>query len=110
MATATFIRNGSVIEYSNSGSSTIHYGDIVVVSSIVGVAVTDIPAGDSGNLSIVGVYEFPADNTVAFSAGDKLYWDATNSKATKTATSNTLLGICMDAKATAGTFANVKIG
>lgn len=47
------------------------------------------------------IADVAAETGVAWSVGDALYWDATNSRLTKTSTSNTLCGHALEAKASA---------
>jgi predicted RecA/RadA family phage recombinase len=48
-----------------------------------------------------GLIEYASETGVAWTAGDKLYWDDTGKKFTKTSTSNTLCGIAAEDKASA---------
>jgi predicted RecA/RadA family phage recombinase len=48
-----------------------------------------------------GVIEYASETGVAWTAGDKLYWDDTGKKFTKTSASNTLCGIATEDKASA---------
>lgn len=47
----------------------------------------------------VGVFDLTKASSLAWSAGDKVYWDDTNKVATKTATVNTLIGVAVEAVA-----------
>jgi predicted RecA/RadA family phage recombinase len=74
MAT-NFIQKGDRMDYTNGGASTITSGSPVLVSKTLGVAVKDIPAGQSEALHIEGVFEIRKAHE-AISQGDNLYWDA----------------------------------
>jgi len=50
---------------------------------------------------ICGLIEYASETGVAWTAGDKIYWDDTNKRFTKTTTSNTLAGIVYEDKASA---------
>ncbi|RGX53824.1 DUF2190 family protein [Anaerotruncus sp. AF02-27] len=102
---ATYIQKGDAINYKNEGSDTIKYGDVVVLTDRIGIAACDIPVGENGAISLTGVYEEAAENTAAFTAGQQLYWNATDKKltATKAESGAILAGIAIEAKATAGT-------
>lgn len=65
--------------------AAVSSGQLVVVGSIVGVAAFD--AGLDADVEVVtqGVFELPKINTDVIAQGDKLYWDAGQSKLTKTA-------------------------
>ena len=91
------------INWINGTGSNVAAGDVVVVGCLVGIAVADIANGASGVLEVTGSRVLPAVNNTAFSAGDLLYWDATAKKATKTEAGNTVLGVCLAAKADTGT-------
>lgn len=96
MATATFYHEGHYIDYTPSGD--VDAGDVIVQSTLVGVATEDIDSGVLGAIRIDGVWKFPKSSgtSSAIDAGDKVYWDATNEVMTETADSNTLAGICVE--------------
>lgn len=74
-------------------------GDVVIIGSLVGIAVTD---GDGSSLCAVateGVYLVPKA-AEAITQGEKLYWDSTNKVLTGTATANTYVGLAWSAQAT----------
>lgn len=48
-----------------------------------------------------GLIEYTSETGVAWTAGDKLYWDDTAKRFTKTLTSNTLCGIAAEDKVSA---------
>ena len=100
------------LEYTNSGSA-ISSGDVVAFTGFCGIALEDIAATTGvGTVNVGGCEaEVTAETGVAWSVGDKIYWDG--SEATKTSTSNTPMGICTVAKASAtatGTVALLGIG
>ncbi|MEA5135700.1 MAG: DUF2190 family protein [Candidatus Fimivivens sp.] len=109
MAKGIFKQAGNCIDYTNSGSTAIVFGDVVPLTDCIGVAASDIAVGDLGALELVGVYELPAA-TAALTNGQKVYWDATNSNVTATATDNTPCGVTIAAKASGVLAVDVKIG
>jgi predicted RecA/RadA family phage recombinase len=78
--------------------------------SFCGVAETDIPHGEIGAVAITKVWDVPSVSGTAFAPGDLLYWSAANKQATKTATNNVQLGVCVAPKASGQAVARVKIG
>jgi len=92
MATATYVHEGKMIDY--TPSAAVSAGDVVVQTSLVGVALLDIAASVLGSLAVAGVFDFPKDvgSASAIPAGTIVYWDATSEVATATSTGNTLLG------------------
>lgn len=107
---ARYIQNGKTIDYPNTATKEIAYGDVVVLPTRIGVAAATIPAKDVGAVDLTGVYELPcAGEAIGF--GDAVYWDATAGAITKTVDSNTPAGIAVEEKTgtAAGTLA-VRIG
>ncbi|CVK18468.1 DUF2190 family protein [Sporomusa sphaeroides] len=104
-------QNGDIIDYYNAGTETITAGQVVSLTTRIGFAVADIAPGSVGGVAVKGVFaDVPAVTTVAFGAGDVLYWDGTASKLTKTATDNIPIGgWCLSAKLQAATTATVKL-
>lgn len=67
---------GGVIDYTPVGAVT--QGQVVVIGTIPMVATRAIAAGVKGSLTNSGVFKLPK-TTDTFSAGDAVYWSATNS-------------------------------
>lgn len=86
-----FIQKGEVLEYPNSGSEEVKSGNLVIAGSLSGVAVTDIPVGETGSVSLKGVFELPKA-AGAISQGAKLYWVTADKNLSTTASGNTLIG------------------
>jgi predicted RecA/RadA family phage recombinase len=105
-----YIQKGEVIDYKNSGETDIAYGGVVSLTTRIGIAAEKIPAGETGSLRVVGVHELDASNSVEFTVGAALYWDATNKCLTTTSSGNIPAGWCVEAKASAGTSGKIKIG
>ena len=59
------------------------------------VEITGAGQGKVCSLALTGIYDLPKQPSQAWSIGAKIYWDAANSRATTTATGNTLIGIAM---------------
>lgn len=104
------VQTGKVIDYTNSGAAAISVGDVVPLVNMCGIAEIDIPVGATGTVAIYGVWELAAETSVAFAVGDTVYWDATNKRLTKTATSNVFFGVAVAPKDSAGATARCKIG
>jgi len=74
MATATYVQEGSAIDY--TPSSDVSAGDVVVQGELVGVARLDIKANALGALAVTGVFDFPkASGDGGITAGANCYWD-----------------------------------
>lgn len=76
-----------------------------------GVAVADIAAAATGGAYVEGVFELPANagTGLTFAVGDILYRNSSTAALTKSTTGNTKVGMCVEAKAAAGTTAKVKL-
>lgn len=85
-----FVQEGSVLDY--TPGAAVASGAVVLFGARVGIAVTDIPANVTGALRVKGVVELAKKGTDNVAQGALLYWDATNSQLTTTASGNTLAG------------------
>ena len=74
-------------------------GDGLLVGSIFGVAAGTAALGEAVEAALTGVYDLKKVASQAWAAGDKVYWDNTAKEATKTTTSNTLVGVAVVAVA-----------
>lgn len=74
-------------------------GDGLLVGSIFGIASGDAASGEPIEAALVGVFDLKKVASQAWAAGDKVYWDNTAREATKTTTSNTLIGVAVAAVA-----------
>ena len=110
MAKAIYIKAGQVVDYTNGSAADMDYLQIIALTDCIGVTVDKIPKGMTGSLSLSGVYELPAITTVAFTVGQKVYWDNATSTVTNVSASMIPCGYVVAPKATAGAVAQVKIG
>ena len=69
------IQRGKVMTYANASGVAIASGQAVVVGARVGVALTDIANGASGELAMEEVFELPKATGV-IGQGVAVYWDA----------------------------------
>lgn len=106
---AKYVQPGKIINFTNTTEADIAYGDVVVLTSRIGVAACDIPIDGLGTVALEEVYEMPAETTAAFTVGEKLYWDAANKCLTATTTGGIVAGIAVEAKAEADAVALVKL-
>lgn len=104
--TNKFIQPGDVIDY--TAGADIANGAVVEFADCIGVALKAIANGATGPVGLEGVYLLAKETGVAFSVGDKLYWDASNDRLDKTNT-NIPAGIAVAAAASGDTTARVKL-
>lgn len=108
MAKAEYIQRGDNIDY--TATANVAYMEIVPLVSRIGVALAEIPEGETGTLTIVGAFRLPA-LTEKLDVGQAVYWDKTQNAVTGTSGANTVLaGTVIAAKEQAGTLALVRIG
>ena len=74
-------------------------GDGVLVGGIFGVAAFDAASGAEVEITRTGVFSMAKTSAQAWTAGAKVYWDATNKVLTTTASGNTLVGCALEAAA-----------
>ena len=76
-------------------------GGGVLVGAIFGVASNDYASGEDGEFQVAGVFDLTRETGASsgFTQGALIYWDNTNKRVTKTATSNKLIGVAARAAA-----------
>ena len=74
-------------------------GDGLLVGSIFGVASGTSALGEPVETALTGVFDLTKIGSQAWTAGVKIYWDDTNKRTTNVATSNTLIGVAIEAVA-----------
>ena len=72
-------------------------GSGVLVGAIFGIAAHDAASGEPVETLTVGVIDINKVGSQAWAVGDKVYWDNTNKRTTKTATDNPLIGVALAA-------------
>jgi len=89
----------TTIKYTNAAATTVD--TVYLFNGRVGLAMNSAAAGALNIYIICGLIEYASETGVAWTGGDKIYWDDTNKRFTKTSTSNTLAGIVYEDKASA---------
>lgn len=95
--TTKFKARGTIMDY--VAAAAIVSGQVLVIGTKVGVAITDIANGATGSVQVAGVFEVAKLSTDVVAQGALLYWDVTNSRATTTASGNTAMGYAHKASA-----------
>ena len=76
----TYRSTGSTMIWTNATGSDVAGGDLVLVGTGVGVAVTDIADGASGAVNVAGEHEVAATTAETWTQGQVLYLDDTTHK------------------------------
>lgn len=108
MATATFVQRGENIDY--VAKSNTAYMEVVPLAARIGVALEAIAKGETGTVTLTGVFQLPAA-TGALAVGAEVYWDtkAGNIVGAKGDTA-VFAGYTTEAKAESGATVAVRIG
>lgn len=111
------IQPGKTMTYANDSGVDIASGDPVLIGSVLGVALVDIPDGSSGSVDVEEVYTVrKASDDIT--QGAKLYWDADGNPVggpsgagclTTTDTENTYAGVAFEAAGAAASVVAVKL-
>lgn len=103
-----FIQSGDVITV--NAPANVVSGQIVVVGSLVGVAQKSAASGAPVAIVTTGVFSYAKVSALAIAAGDKLYLVAADNNLSKTASSNTLVGVAVAAAANPSATVEFKLG
>ncbi len=107
MTKAKYVQRGETIDFINSTTSNIEAGEVVPLTSRIGVAATAIPVGTKGVLNVMGVYDLPSITTEALTTGQSVYFK--DGKVQTSETDATPAGWVVEPKTQAGAIARVKI-
>lgn len=88
----TYKQPGKVLDYVNTTGAAIASGSGVLIGTLVGVALADIPVAATGSTMVCGVHTVTKLGTDVMAQGVKVYWDNTNKRLTTTASGNTEAG------------------
>lgn len=108
MTTAEYVQNGNFIDF--TAAAEVAYMEVVPLESCVGVAKTPLKAGETGTLSVTGVYKLPAKSGIEIKQGDLVYWNNTDGVIDTKSATTVPAGWAIAAKTTTGTSIEVKIG
>ena len=100
-----FIQCGDALDH--VAAATITSGTPILIGAIVGVPLADAAIGETVTVQFEGVFILPKATGTAWAMGDKLYWDDSAKKFTKTSTSNTAAGYAAAAAASGDATGNV---
>ncbi|MGG7060318.1 DUF2190 family protein [Clostridium tertium] len=70
---ARYIRKGDTVQKLNNTEKVVLYGDVVKLSTRIGIAASTINPGEVGTVNIVGVYEIKAESDEVLAIGETVY-------------------------------------
>lgn len=108
MATAEYVQNGNYIDF--TAEKQVEYLGIVPLVSRIAVAQTALKAGETGTVSISGVYRLPAKDGLEIKQGDLVYWNDTEGMIDTKSATTIPAGCAVTTKSTTETCVDVKIG
>lgn len=79
-----------------TAASDLNSGDVVVTGTIVGIVVNDTKSGERAGLSLCGAYRVTKAAGTTFSAGDSVYWNATDQNAVAASSGNSFMGRALE--------------
>lgn len=93
-----YVAYGDNVDF--TASADVASGAFVLLSAaLFGFATSAVANGASGVLKTKGIFTVSKTSAQAWSVGDVIYWDATNSVFTTTASGNTKVGVAVLAAA-----------
>ena len=104
-----FVKYGSGYDYVNGTGSEINVGAVVAIGDLIGVAETNIAIGATGTVITSGVVNIAKKTGEAWTQGQKLYWDPSNSWLTTTAGSLIQVGWAFTAQASGDVLGQIKL-
>ena len=98
MATNHF-QPGKVLDWTNGSGEDVLSGDLVMIGTLAGVALVDIPSNATGSVQVEEVFILPKTASEAITAGAVVYRDASTKLVTTTDESNARIGVAAYAAA-----------
>jgi len=96
-----YIQPGKILDHVAAADLTS--GVAFLMGSMLAVPQTDIATGETGSVSVCGVYEVAMDAADTASQGDLLYWDSAEARLTTVALGNTHVAYAAEDVATSAT-------
>lgn len=111
MAKATYYQPGNNIDYTNPGGTEIYAGEIVSLNGErIGVAVSDMAAGETGTIAVTGAFNLPKAAATAIKQGAAVKFDMTAGNVSTSASATVPAGWCVEDAEADDTTVLVKIG
>ena len=89
-----FIQKGDTVDFTPAVAVASGVG-YLVGTALFGVAKADVAANAEGAFLLSGVVDIAKTSALAITAGDRLFWDATNKVVNKTSASQMCVGVAV---------------
>lgn len=109
MMKASYCQRGEALDYTNGSTLKIEAGDVINLTTRIGVAGTEIMSGATGSVHVVGVFKMDKAASEAISIGTAVYYDDTNECITATAESNVPAGYAVSSALASDPYVYVKL-
>lgn len=105
----TKVNDGKILAFLNSTGSSIAANIVVIIGTLIAVTRVIIEDTKSGSVAITGRHRLPKIAAVAFTQGEKLFWDNVSDpkQLTKVSAGNIYAGICAEDAGSSDTEADV---
>lgn len=104
-----YIQDGDVLTLT-PGAAVVSGVGYLFGTVLFGVAVADVANGVPGAFKTEGVIDIAKTSALAITAGDRLFWDATNKVVNKTTTSQVCVGVAVADAANPSSTVKMKLG
>ena len=107
-----FVQPGNTVTVtveSGSDAEALASGDGYLVGSLFGIASANAAIGEEVELMTVGVFDIEKTSAEAWTVGQKIFWNASTSLATSTASSNKLIGVALAVAANPSSSGRVRL-
>jgi predicted RecA/RadA family phage recombinase len=104
-----FVQPGETLEVT-APTGGVSSGDVVVIGALVGVAAADAAEGAPVNVQTCGVFDVPKTSAQAWAVGDRIYWNASTSKAENLPAAGLFMGLAVAAAANPSATGRVSLG
>lgn len=106
---ALYWQRGETLDYMNGTDAKIEANTVMVIGDKIGVAGTDIPAGQMGSVHVSGVFEMDKADSTDIPIGKTVYFSEAGITATAVEGSTTLAGFAAASAAADATKIFVKL-
>lgn len=104
---SNYIMPGDVLDHTAAAALTS--GQVLLMGKRVGIVLTSAAIGEKATVRVRGVFTVSKKATDVLAQGDLLYWNATDSNLTSTASGNTLAGFAADPAGSGVTTVNISL-